>query len=149
MEAARKKEACVLKLTQPTGAMGSHATLKGASKSSRAISEDPEIISGHLGEPRNHLGPSRRASKSSRAISEDPEVISGHLGQSRNHLGSSRRAPKSSWVISGKPEYNGKCGLVLCHAESRWKVLLDTEGGGEQRLLLNRPQNVTLLRATG
>ena len=35
MEAARKKEACVLKLTQPTGAMGSHATLKGASVSRR------------------------------------------------------------------------------------------------------------------
>jgi hypothetical protein len=38
---------------------------------------------------------------------------------------------------------------VFCHKESRWKVLLDAEGGGEQRLLLNRPQNVTLLRATG
>jgi hypothetical protein len=35
MEAARKKEACALKLTQPTGAIGSHAKLKGASVSRR------------------------------------------------------------------------------------------------------------------
>jgi hypothetical protein len=47
--------------------------------------------------------------------------------------------------LSGKPEYNGKCGVVLCHAESRWKVLLETEAGGEERLLLVRQENVTLL----
>lgn len=35
VEAARQKEACALKLTQPTGAMGSHTTLKGASVSRR------------------------------------------------------------------------------------------------------------------
>jgi hypothetical protein len=48
-------------------------------KSSRVISESPEIISGHLGEPRNRLGSSRRASKSSRIISESLEIISDHL----------------------------------------------------------------------
>jgi len=71
-------------------------------KSSRAISEGPEIISGHLGGPRNHLGPSRRTLKSFRAIFklEHLEIISGHLGAPRNHLGPSRSVSKLSGTAS-------------------------------------------------
>jgi hypothetical protein len=45
--------------------------------------------------------------------------------------------------LVSRPQYNGKCGRVLCHAESRWTVLLDT--GSEQRLLSVLEHNLTLL----
>jgi hypothetical protein len=45
--------------------------------------------------------------------------------------------------LLGKPEYNGQCGRVLCHAESRWKVLL--EAGGAQRLISVHEHNLMLL----
>lgn len=43
------------------------------------------------------------------------------------------------------PQYNGHCGRVLSHDGPRWQVLCDAEDGGQQRLLLLRPENVTLL----
>jgi len=81
-------------------------------QSSRAISEHLEIISGHLGAPRNHLGPSPRDDfetlrdgprwpEMTSRCSERPEmiphpkIISGHLGAPRNHLGPSRSTSES------------------------------------------------------
>lgn len=43
------------------------------------------------------------------------------------------------------PQYNGHCGRVLSHDGPRWQVLCDAEDGGQQRLLLLRAENVTLL----
>ena len=43
------------------------------------------------------------------------------------------------------PQYNGLCGRVLSHDGPRWQVLCDAEDGGQQRLLMLRPENVTLL----
>ena len=43
------------------------------------------------------------------------------------------------------PQYNGHCGRVLSHDGPRWQVLCDAEEGGQQRLLMLRPENVTLL----
>jgi hypothetical protein len=47
--------------------------------------------------------------------------------------------------LAKSPQYNGFCGRVLSHDGPRWQVLLDAEAGGQQRLLMLRPQNVTLL----
>jgi hypothetical protein len=42
-------------------------------------------------------------------------------------------------------QYNGHCGRVLSHDGPCWQVLCDAEDGGQQRLLLLRQENVTLL----
>ncbi|NBW88298.1 MAG: hypothetical protein EBR51_00015 [Gammaproteobacteria bacterium] len=44
-----------------------------------------------------------------------------------------------------KPQYNGRCGVVLCHEHERWKVLVDCGPHLGRRVLLVHPQNLTLL----
>lgn len=42
--------------------------------------------------------------------------------------------------LEGKAEYNGLCGIVLCHKQARWKVLV-VPPDGQPRLLLVRKEN--------
>jgi len=42
--------------------------------------------------------------------------------------------------LVGKSEYNGLCGVLLCHKEPRWKVLV-VPADGQPRLLLVRAEN--------
>lgn len=44
--------------------------------------------------------------------------------------------------LVAKPAYNGLCGVVLCHSQARWTVLLEPADGAEPRRLQVRPENV-------
>lgn len=88
-----------------------------------------------------------------RALAECPLGAKDVRGHIEYNLGVIDRIAKKLHVdrrvrvhgLVKSPQYNGHCGRVLSHDGPRWQVLCDAEDGGQQRLLLLRPENVTLL----
>ena len=90
---------------------------------------------------------------SQRALAECPQDAKDVRGYIEYNLGVIDGVAKKLHVdrrvrvhgLVKSPQYNGHCGRVLSHDGPRWQVLCDAEDGGQQRLLLLRPETVTLL----